>query len=346
MANYTLANLVKAQIRLQGEFAANDTRYRDPKVWKLFLNDANRFFPNYKQLKTAVNRVVETNYFARTAQTLLTSAPSHNHTGTGGDSGILQLAWQSYKTTFSMTLKQANASLLSWQEEYTNEIRQKVIDFADGLDAIAGQYLFDNRSGASEGAVASKVAFNGTNDVYVIGGAFKNEAATLIKTVADINKYQGVQIDVVCDSLLYTEVLKLANQGAGNSENTSFQFMGTTWIHDPAMYARAVALDATYVEGFAVAIPRGYIAAADWISTQNRQGIETSVNMYGTFSNPVDGLSYGVHTYETRADGTSVNGQTQDVLTETEISIWLSLNHAPSSVTDETPIMAFAIVTA
>ena len=344
MANYTLANLVKAQIKLQGEFAQNDTRYRVPAVFQMFLNGAERFFPNYKSLKTAVNRTVETNYFARTAQSLLTTAPSHDHTGTGGDSGILALAWQPYKATFSMTLKQANNSTWTWQEEYTNEIRQKVIDFADGLDDAAGSYLFNNRSGATSGTVDGKVSFNGTNDAYEVAIASESEVATLIKLTADINKYQGQTLDVACDPILYSKVLVLSNQGAGNSTNTSFQFLNTNWILDPKMSARAVGLDAGYNKGFGVVAPRGHIACADWISQQNRTGVETSVNMYGSLLNPVDGLQYGVHTYETRADGTSVNGQTQDVVTQTEMSIFLSFNHAPSTVTDETPLMAFAIV--
>ena len=346
MANYTLANLVKAQVKLAGEFAANDQRYRVPEVFRLFLNGAEQFFPSYKTLKTSDTRVLETNYFTRTAQTLLTSSRAHNHTGTGGDSGTLTLAWQSYSTTFSMTIKQADTSIYSWQEEFNNEIRNKIIDFADGLDTIAGTYLFSNRSGASSGTVSGKVTYNGTNDVYVVDGAFKEEVATLIKLVADINKYQGQQVDVVCDSLMYSNILKLANQGAGNATNTMFQFAGTNFIHDPQMGARASALDATYVEGFAIAVPKGHIACADWIPAQNRAGIKTTVNMYGTLSNPVDGLLYAVHSYEQRADGTSVNGQKQDVLTETELSIDLSFNHAPSSVANETPLMAFAIVTA
>lgn len=345
MANYTLANLVKAQIKLQGEFAANDQRYRDPVLFKLFLNGAEQFFPSYKTLKTSDTRSVESNYFKRTAQTLLTTGRAHNHTGTGGDSGTLALSWQTYSTTFSMTLKQADTSIYSWQEEFNNEIRNKVIDFANGLDSVAGAYLFNNRSGATAGTVNGKATFDATDDVYVVGGAYKDEIGTIIKLVADINKYQGQEVDVVCDSLLYSNILKLANQGAGNATNTSFQFAGTTFLHDPLMGARASGLDITYVEGFAVAVPRGHVACADWIPSQNRAGVETSVNMYGNLLNPVDGLQYAVHSFEARADGTSVNGQKQDVLTETEISIDLALHHAPSSVADETPIMAFAIVT-
>lgn len=344
MANYTLANLVKAQIKMSGEFANNDQRYRIPAVFQLFLNGAEQFFPSYKTLKTSETRVVEANYFKRTAQSLVTTGRSHSHTGTGGDSGILALAWQPYSTTFSMTLKQADTSVYSWQDQFTNEIRNKIIDFANGLDAVAGSYLFSNRSGVNSATV--KGTFDATDDVYVIDGNFKEEVGTIIKLVLDINKYQGQQVDVVCDSLLYSNILKLANQGAGNATNTSFQFAGVNFVHDPLMGARASALDATYVEGFAVAVPRGHIACADWIPIQNRNGVETSVNMYGNILNPIDGLQYAVHSYETRADGTSVNGQKQDVVTQTEISIDLSLHHAPSSVTDETPIYAFAIVTA
>lgn len=346
MANYTLANLVKAQIKLAGEFAANDQRFRDPVLFKLFLNGGEQFFPSYKTLKTSDTRSIESNYFKRTAQTLLTTGRAHNHTGTGGDSGTLTMAWQTYSTTFSMTLKQADTSIYSWQEEFNNEIRNKVIDFANGLDTAAGTYLFANRSGASSGVVNGKVTYDGTDDVYVIPLAYKDEVGTLIKLVADINKYQGQQIDVVCDSLLYSNMLKLSNQGAGNATNTSFQFAGTTFLHDPLMGARASALDATYVGGFAVAVPRGHVACADWIPTQNRTGDETTVNMYGSLLNPVDGLQYAVHSYETRADGSSVNGQKQDVLTETELSIDLAFHHAPSSVANETPIMAFAILAA
>ena len=111
MANYTLANLVKAQIKLTGEFEATDQRYRIPEVFKLFLVGAEQFFPSYKSLKTSDSRSVESNYFKRTAQALATSGRSHNHTGTGGDSGVLALSWTTYSTTFSMTLKHADPSV-------------------------------------------------------------------------------------------------------------------------------------------------------------------------------------------------------------------------------------------
>ena len=341
MANYTLANYVKAQMFLQNEFAANDQRFRNPVVFKTFLNNPERFFPDYKQLKKAVNRPLEANYFKRTAQTLSTAGISDNHTGTGGDSGTLTPAFTPYSNTFSMTLKQANNSIYDWQEEFNDNMRNKIIDFADGLDAAAGQYLFDNRTGVNTAAV--KGTFNATNNAYEVASANASEIGTLIKTVLDLNKYQDHEIDVTCDSYLFTEITKLANQGAGNATNTSFQFLGLNFIHDANMHARAIGLDATYNKGFGIAVPRGHIAFLDWIPVQNRQGVETKVNIYSSILNPVDGLQYGGHSYQTRADGTAVNGQTQDVLFQHQLFLYGSFNHAPSSVANETPNFAFAI---
>lgn len=343
MANYTLANLVKAQIRLQGEFANNDTRYRIPAVFLSVLKGSATFFPSYKDLKTADSRAIEANYFKRTAAALTTTGRSHSHTGTGGDSGVLSLSWTTYSATFSMTLKQADISTWSFQEELENELRNKFVDFADGLDNVTVNYLFNNRSGVNPAAV--KGTFNGTNDAYQITqSTYGTEAMTITKVVMDINKYQGQMLNVYCDSIAYTSFLQQAAQGAQNSTNLQFQFMGTTFIHAPQLTALAAALDATYAKGFWLVAAEGHVACLDWIPTQNRAGVETQVNMYGNLRNPVDGLQYATHSYETRADGTSVNGQKQDVVTQTEVSIDLSFNYAPSSTANETPIQAFALV--
>lgn len=343
MANYTLANLVKAQIKLGGEFASNDTRFRIPVIFKLFLEGAEELFPNYKTLKTSDTRSIEANYWKRTATTLLTTGRSHNHTGTGGDSGVMTPTWATYSDTFSMTLKQADTSTWSWQEEFNNEIMQKIITFADGLDAVASNYLFANRSGVNTAAV--KGTFDTTNDVYeIVQSTFEQDAIMISRVVMDINKYQGQELNIVCDSYSYTTFLRLAAQGATNATNQSFQFMNVRFLHDASLTTKAVALDATYVKGFWEVIPKGHIGVLNWIPKQNRQGLETKIQTYGSINNPVDGLQYAFHSYETRADGTSVNGQKQDEVIQSEISIDLFFTHAPSSTANETPIQAFALV--
>jgi hypothetical protein len=343
MANYTLANLVKAQIRLQGEFAANDTRYRTPAVFLFILRSSKNFFPRIEELRTSEKRTAEANYFKRTSQNLITTGRTHDHTGTKGDSGIITLSWVTYSTTFSTTLKQADSSIYSWQEEFNNEIRQKVIDYADGFDAVSSTFLFNNRSGVNMAAV--KGTFDATDDVYKITDAeFGQDSISITTVVMDINKYQKMPIAIICDSYSYTSFLRLAAQGASNATNQSFQFQGVYFIHDASLTAKAVGLNAAYTKGFWMAVPESHVAVVDWIPKQNRNPIETTVNMYSNFRNPVDGLLYAAHSYEERADGTSSNGEKQDVLTQFELSIDLAFSVAPSSVANETPIQAFALV--
>lgn len=343
MANYTLANLVKAQIKIQGEFANNDTRYRTPAIFLLYLASVNNFFPRAEELRTSEKRSVEANYFKRTAAALSTSGRSHAHTGTHGDSGTITLSWTTYSATFSTTLKQADSSLFNFQEQFNNEIRQKLIDFADGLDTVAMDHLFNNRSGVNSAAV--KGTFNTTDDVYrITQSSYGTEAMTITKVVMDINKYQDRRLAIVCDSIAYTTFLQQAAQGASNATNTSFQFMNTYFVHAPALTAKAATLNAIYSKGFWLAVPEDYIGCINWIPKQNRMTHEDTEGTYGNFRNPIDGLLYATHSYRLRLDGTSVNGEKQDVAEEMELSIDLSFNVAPDSTTDQTPVQAFAFV--
>lgn len=343
MANYTLANLVKAQIRLQGEFAANDMRYRTPAVFMFILSSSKNFFPRIEELRTSEKRQVEANYFKRTASGLTTTGRSHNHTGTKGDSGIMTLSWTTYSTTFSTSLKQADSSTFSFQEEFNNEIRQKVIDYADGFDSISSTFLLNNRSGVNGASVRG--AFNTTDNVYRIAQTTSGtQGIQITKVVMDVNKYQKMPMAIICDSNAYIDFQQQAAQGAQNATNQSFQFLGVYFIHDASLTAKAVALNALYNKGFWMAVPEDHVGVADWIPRQNRNPMETSVNMYSNFRNPVDNLLYAAHSYEERADGTSGNGEKQDVVTQMELSIDLAFAIAPSSVTDETPIQAFAFI--
>lgn len=343
MANYTLANLVKAQIRTTGEFAANDTRYRVPAVFLFILSSSKNFFPRIEELRTSEKRTSEANYFKRTAQALTTTGRSHSHTGNAGDSGIMTLSWTTYSTTFSTSLKQSDSSTFSFQEEFNNEIRQKVIDFADGFDSVSSTFLFNNRSGVNTAAV--KGAFNSADDVYRITEAsFGDDAIMITRVVMDINKYQKTRLAVICDSYAYTTFLRQAAQGASNATNQSFQFQDVYFIHDASLTAKAVTLNAIYSKGFWLTVPENHVTVVDWIPKQNRNPVETTVNMYSNMRNPVDGLLYAAHSYETRADGTATNGEKQDVVTQMELSIDLAFSVAPSSVVDETPIMAFGLI--
>lgn len=342
MANYTTANLVKAQMALNGAMAKQDIRFRDPAVWKLFIANTENFIPNYKSLRGREDRVLEANYKKRTSRAL-GAARAHNHTGTKGDSGVLVPSWSTKSDKFTMSLKQADASVFSLQEELDNEFINAIANFMEGMDEVASNKLLTSRTGVN--TATAEGTFDAANDVFEITDTTNGlRAAQIAKIVLDINKYQGAALTFVCDSISYNKFMFAAAQGASNATNYSFQYSGMTFVHDPSLTAKAAVIDATYTKGFFEVVPANTIGVLDWIPKQNREGKVSSVNIYSNIMNPVDGLQYALHTYETRADDSANNGYTQDVVTEFELSIDVALEVAPLSTATESPIFAFALV--
>lgn len=342
MANFATAALVKAQAKLTGMFQSGELRFRDPAVHKLFLQNTSIMMPEYTTLRTREDRVVETNYAIRQSRAL-GSARSHNPTGAQGDSAVLTPSWSTYTDEIVSTLKEADNKIYSMDEMSMIKMQNVIANFAEGLDTAASTYAFSNRSGVN--VATAEGTFDATDDVFQITDTTNGTRAIQItRMVMDINKWQGVAYDVICDSIAYNKFRYLAAQGTSNATNTSFQFEGVTFVHNPALTAQAAGLVGAYAKGAWIAVPRGTVAALDWIPVQNRIGIEKKEASYGNILNPVDALNYAVFSYEERVDGTSLGGYTQDVKVESQFSIDIAYQHAPLSVANETPLQMFALV--
>lgn len=341
MANYATSNLVAAQAKLIAAFQAAELRYTSPRTYLELLAQAPGIFPDANGLRTREDRTVNTYYKKRTSRAL-GSARSHSHTGSAGDAGILALSWTPYTDQFSYTLKQGDTNVYSLDEMLMGEVENLFANMMEGLESAATTFLFSNRTGINTATLEG--AFNHTTDVFEIDTADENRATQITKIVLDINKYGGNYV-VFCDSIAYNKFQYQAAQGISNATNLSFQFGGVTFIHSVDLYALTSALGNTlYTKGSWIAVPVGMAGALTWIPKQNRQGIVTSVNEYSTLINPVDGQTYAIHKYEERANGTSVNGYTQDVLTQIEASIDVAFEHAPLATAGASPLLAFALV--
>jgi hypothetical protein len=340
MANYTASNLLTAQAKLLGAYQSGDLRYNKPATFLEFLKNSSIMFPAFETLKTRDDRAVEA-YYKKRASRSLTSARSHNHTGSQGDSAALTPSWVTYADPFKSTLKLADKNIYSMDEILSGEVENVFANFANGLESAAVAHLFNNRSGVN-GAVADGT-FNSVQDVFEITTANEKRLGQIIQSAMAVNKYGG-NYTIFCDTTAWNKIMFYAQQGAGNSENLQFQFAGQTWVHSVDMYALAAALSTPYTLGFCIAVPTGMLGVLPWIPKQNRDGVVTSVNKYASILNPIDGLQYAVHSYEATLDGTSINGYTQDVKTEYEVSIDLAFTLAPLSVASETPALAFSLV--
>lgn len=343
MANFATAVLVKAQTKLIGQFQNNELRFRDPAVHKLFLKNTRIMMPDYNEVKTRDDRTVETNYFTRTSRTLGTGR-TYNHTGAQGDSATLTPTWTTYTDKFVSTIKEAGDKIYTLEELHMSKMLNTTANFAEGLESVAAAFLFANRSGVN--VSTAEGTFDATDDTFEITQSTNGERAIQITRMnMDINGYQGMPFDIVCDSIAFAKFQFDAAQGISNATNTSFQFQNVTFIHDPSLTAAAAGLASAYSLGYWIAVPEGSIAALPWIPKQNRDGVDFgNVAKYGQIQNPVDGVSYAVHTYDEGLDGTSLGGYTQDVKIETEVSLDIAYVTAPLSTATESSLMAFALV--
>lgn len=342
MANFSTANWVKAQPKLIGKFQANELRFRDPVVHKLYLRNTEIMVPSYMELRKSTDRTVEANYFTRTSRAL-GSAISHNHTGAQGDSSTLTPTWTTYTDAFVSTLKEANNSIYDINELHASKIENAIINFVEGLETAAAAFNFANRSGVN--VTTTGGTFDAVDDTFEITKATNvDQAIQITKSSMDDNKYQGMGFTIVCDAESFILFEKQANQGTGNSTNLSFQYSNVTFIKDVDLAAAAAGLVSAYSLGYWIAVPDGYVAALPWIPVQNRVGADMKEATYSNMYNPIDGIQLGTHTYEERVDGTGVGGQLQDVKIETQLFTDLSYEVAPSSTANETPLLAFAFV--
>jgi len=347
MANFLTANLVKYQAKITQMFQAGELRFRNPAVFNFMRRSTEIMIPSHKEIKNAAKRTTgEVNYFNRSSRSLGTSGEIYNHTGSKGDSSVLVPTWTVYDDKFYYSLKQANSSVFTLDDELMSEMINVNINFAEGLESAAATYIHNNRSGVN--GYARQGTFNTTNDVFEISEDTTNVMSTgyravqIIKSTMDANKWRGMGLSAICDTVMYDKIESLANQGSGNQNNLTFQFSRIDFIKSVELDALAVALG--YTDGYCVVVPMGMVATLDWIPVQNRNAIETKVNKYGTLVHPETGLSMASHEYSARADESGNNSENQDVKFEIQIFDYISFNYAPLTTADETPLQAFAYV--
>ena len=342
MANKTTANLATAQAKLLGAFQSSELRFTYPATYLALKAMTPIMFPDYMELKTRDDRAIDTNYITRASRSL-GSGRAHNHTGSKQDSAVLTPSWSTYTDKFNLSLKQADKSLYSADEQLFNEISNAVSNFMEGLEDTAITALWNNRSQVA-GVATPEAPYNtgtGKKTYEITDSTNGTRAMQITKIAIQANKYPA-GCTIFCDSIAYAKFEYQAAQGATNATNLSFQFNGVTFVHSVGLYAKVSPSLSLYVKGYWLVVPNGTVATLPWIPVQNRVGVDTPVGSYSNIINPIDGESYAVHTYMTAADDSANNGYTQDVVTQYEISQDVAIAIAPQS--SGSPILGFALV--
>lgn len=340
MPNYQPSDSSLAQVKLETEFKTAENRFINPITFNKFFEGSSLVASGLKEARTREDVNVTAYFPKKDSGSVGTGERIFNHTGGKGDSVAFTPTWLTRNTTFNISLKQGGNNEFSHEEMLMNEYRGKLRLFANAHEQTATDHLVNNRSQVS--AAVSGGTFNVIKFAFEINESTNGDTAALITGSAMYENEYGEDLIMFCDTNAYNKFLKDNAQGISNQTNLSFQFGGKTIVHSVKMNAASVAL--AYNNGFWVTVERNMIGALDWIPRENIVGTGTSVDIYGTFANPVDKLLYAQHTYETRADDSANNGSKQDTVTQFELSVDFALEHAPLTAVDETVLQAFALV--
>ena len=285
--------------------------------------------PSLAAVRTREDRTVYA-YFPIRQAAINGSARAAAHTGARGDSLSKTLSWTTYSETFSISLKQADNNVFSFEEMYASSLNNAFLNLIARLDAGFVAALVADKTQYNAGGGNGSV--NSTDDVYEIPLTESNYFFQNAKQTLWFNLFRGDIIGIV-DDKAFGLMQRLAAQGSANATNFGFQFAGMSILGT----TRTVL--GTGYNGSGLFFENGLVAVIPWIPKQNRDGNidpETLphdfIGQYGKIEIPqFPGVQFAVHAYAVREDNGSYGGYTQDVTLQFEVSLDLAYQSAPLS---------------
>lgn len=339
MTNFAPSVLVNGQ----AEFATNmlKAEWRLPDSVAFQVADKGAIAnPSLQALRTDESRTVNAYFPIRGANGSGTSR-DYGHTGNRGDSAAEAISWSVFSETMSISLKQADNNVMAWATMYAATKRARILSLIDRIDAWFVAALLADKTQVNVGG--GDGSFNGTSDNYEVLATEKDYFFQQAKSTLRFNLYTGQLIGVI-DDKANTNNKKLSAQGSSNATNFGFQFEGMNLVPT----TRTVL--GTSFDGSGLFFENGLVAVVPWIPKVNRKTINPTLAMsyngdFGSEVIPELGITIAVHAYALRADTSSAQGDTQDLLFQEEYSIDVGYVSAPLSTrrgADDSPVYSIA----
>lgn len=332
MANFTPSNLVAGQALFNERFKSAEWRMPDTAVLASMYTGA-KANPSLAALREREDRSVYGYLPIRRAVGTATER-LYNHTGNRGDSQQVSLSWNSIVETFSISIKQNDNNIISFEENYASQLQSAVFNVLQRQEAAILALLIADRSQIHVGRING--TFNTTDDVMEIGATYSDRFFQNVAMGMKNNLFFN-NIMVIVDSLAWMNSEFGAAQGSGNGTNLGYQFNGLD------IMPTTNSIDDDY-DGACIAFPMDLAGIVPWIPKQNRKSLDPiaamsyngdfgsiSVPVYDTKGNQVYSLDFAIHSYAQRADTSASNGSKQDVVMQVEVSLDLAYVSAPLS---------------
>ncbi len=294
-------------------------------------------------IKATDTQTVKVNLLNKQATTTI-SARATAHTGSINTSRVQTASFTIYGGKFKYSVKGAERNIWELSDQIAAQIHSAAIAIHSAIETALLARLSTYKSQVVISASPRSGTWDGTNYILGIAQADKSYWMQKIKGFMREQYYTG-QFDAVVDETLMQEFERIANQGAGNSQNLAFQVGGVT----PSV-TEELSLDASY-DGQGYIFPVGSIGILPWTPPLNKTpgGYGSSGEaggFYTTIPDPLgSGLTFALHQYKTGADNQSAAGQTQDIDIQMEMTVDLAPVEANTSTSNEYPIFKFGILT-
>lgn len=328
MANFTPSNLVDGQARFNERYMSGEWRMPDNAAIGVADTSA-KANPMLAMLRTREDRAVNA-YFPIRQAAIDGTARAHDHTGARGDSQAESITWTTFQEPFSISIKQADNNIYDFAEMYASSLDNSVKNIIDRVDDwFVGQLLADKTQVNVGGGNGT---FNGGNFNYEVSAANRDFFYENVKAMMQQNLYRR-DLTAIVDSRGNVLARKVGNQGTGNQQNEAYQLEGYREI--VASTRQILDVPGTYSES-GIFFETGLVGIVPWIPVQNRKNLDPMRAMsfngdYGQINVPGLNFPLAIHSYGQRADNTALNGQTQDVTIEIEVSVDLGYVSAPLS---------------
>jgi len=342
MPNYALSVLAKGQAIVTAKNQAPELRRKMPTVLELALKNGTFSIPNAPELRKSDLRPVEIYYQVKRAQGNATTK-SALHTGTNGDSGMVELVYVSHVETFSLPRKIAQNNILTYQVMFNHLYEEAWRNLRTRHDTSALAFLTANRMQLSAAVVNPQIAsanpgtYNDTTFALEIAAVDKARFVQRAKTYMAARYFTG-SYDVIADLQTAAEMEYQMQQGQANNANMQFQFancnIGTTQD----------VVSASYPNGAAFFLPAGSFSAMYWNDPLNVAGVNAGENEVGVLGRQADPFGSGIvgdiSVYTKRAD-TSANttgGNPQDIVDQYEVTAIVAHALPPLSTTGDSVV--------
>lgn len=347
MSNYADSVLAKGQAIVTKRNQAPEQRVKTPTVLELAIKNQEFSIPNAQELRVSPLRTVEVNYFTKVAPGSDT-AKAYNHTGTYGDSGKVEVVYNTVVEKFGIPRKLAFNNINSYQAIFENLYEQKWKNLRKRQDDAALAFLIANRVQLAKATIDAQIAsagFNGTigqyndiNKVIEVNAAYQKQFIQYAKQLM-ASRYLGGELDVIADLQMMANFDFASQQGAGNAANTAFQFAGCN------IAATQDVIDSDYGLGSVLAMPKGMLAGLVWNEGLNKKGVNQDIGgpigTLGTIADPFgSGAIADISMYTQRAD-TSANltgGSTQDIVDQWELTLTVGYCLPPLSTANDSVV--------